>query len=159
MWWGTWPSTLARLQGDVFELHCQHSISSWSRDHRCLEGTEGWNKPKYSLNRLLSLKAHHCKSNNPNILNNYSIFTVMRALNLYQQSTDSRLTIRFRCSVDMKCMVSYIQVSLSDNLCLGLFINDVITWGSAKRSQVMTWWHGGRCAKNWWQNNLSLLNF
>ena len=115
-------------------------VISWS-SLSCLEDTEGWNKPKYSLNRLLSLKAHHCKSNNPNILNKNSIFTIMRALNLYQQSTDSRLTIRFRCSVDMKCMVSYIQVCLSDNLCLGLFINDVITWGGGGegRWQTRTW--------------------
>ena len=47
--------------------------------------TEGWNTPKYSLNRWPSFEVHHKAKINPKILNNYLIFT---GTNVYWEKID-----------------------------------------------------------------------
>ena len=57
------------------QTHPIAMVSEWVREW-VRETTEGRNTQKYSLNRWLSLKVLSL-SNNPKILNNYLIFTVM----------------------------------------------------------------------------------
>ena len=79
----------------------------------------------------------------------------------------SSITLLVRNWLSIPCLWNISGEILADSepdgdVNMGLFINDVITWGVGGvggRPKDDEWWHDDTGVKDWWQNNLFLLNF